>query len=253
MVVDEPSPKSEKHKRGIEEDNLYHYFFTTMYTQITELFSHPDVAITQLFQHYWLWIYSLMFIEYFLESAFVSLSFLPWDWLLVMIWVLSLKVVWDDITWSIDIDMVFKTMLIAWFLGDMINYFIGKKVWSTIIWKQVTLLGRSFILVKHSSIDKAKELLSTYGYKTFLYSRILPVFRNIMPLVAWILHSDIKRFLIFDTIWLIVLIWWELSLWMIFGKIPWVANHLSLIIILFVSIILCGTILWKKILSQLSK
>lgn len=84
-----------------------------MYALVLTLFSHPEVAIITLFQQYGVWIYTLMFIEYFLEVALIVASFLPRDGILFMIGALSLQVIGDDIPGQIDIDMVLQTIVLA--------------------------------------------------------------------------------------------------------------------------------------------
>lgn len=64
---------------------------------LLELFSHPDIAILGFFHNYGVHIYRMMFIEFFVETAFIPASFLPWDGILFMIGALSLQVVGKDV------------------------------------------------------------------------------------------------------------------------------------------------------------
>lgn len=220
---------------------------------ITQLFSHPEIAIIQLFLDYGMRIYAIMFVEYYIESAFVVVSFLPRDGILFMIWALSLQTIWDDIVGQIDIDIVLQTMILAGIVWDVTSYFFGKLIGEHLIWKSFSVFGHQMIVVQETQVQKTQKFIEQYGYKAILFGRLLPFFRNLLPFVAGIIHTDFKQFFLFDLIWLVVLIGGEIGMGIFFGNISRVKNNISLVTIALVMIMILWPLLVKRIYSYIKK
>ncbi len=93
--------------------------------------------------------------------------------------------------------VLFFGILGAW-LGDSVNYHLGKKYGTS-------LFQRPWLHIPPSTIDRAHTFLDSHGAKSILFSRFLPGLKETIPFIAGSAQMDRRKFLI----------------WNLFGAIGW--------------------------------
>jgi membrane protein DedA with SNARE-associated domain len=84
---------------------------------------------------------------------------------------------------------------VANLFGSLIAYFVGLKGGRPLLEKY----GK-YILITHSSLERADQWFDKYGYEAVLISRLLPGIRTFISLPAGIAHMDLKKFSIYTFI-----------------------------------------------------
>lgn len=84
---------------------------------------------------------------------------------------------------------------VANLFGSLIAYFVGLKGGRPLLEKY----GK-YILITHSSLERADQWFEKYGYEAVLISRLLPGIRTFISLPAGIAHMDLKKFSIYTFI-----------------------------------------------------
>jgi membrane-associated protein len=126
-------------------------------------------------------------------------------------------------------------LFIAAFLGDTVNYLIGKHLGLKVVkWKI-----RNRQLIKQEHIDKTHAFYEKHGNKTIILARFVPIVRTLAPFVAGIGEMDYKKFISYNVIGGLI---WVIGLTMLgyfFGNIPIVKKNFEIVIfgIIFLSIL----------------
>ena len=188
---------------------------------LIDLFLHLDTYIGAIIQNYGTATYLILFLIIFSETGLVFINFLPGDTLLFVAGTFaSLGVI--NIFW------LFILLSLAAIIGDSVNYSIGKYLGKRVF------LKRNWIKEEH--IQKTQEFYQKHGGKTIILARFIPVIRQFAPFIAGIGRMDYLRFLAFNIIGAIIWVALMLTLGYYFGTIPFVKEHLSLIIIAIIII-----------------
>lgn len=219
------------------------------WTLLGNIISNPDISITQLFFDYQNWVYWMMFVEYTLEWALIPLSLFPWDGLVFIMGALSLQVPAIESPRMIDLDVVIMVLIIASFVGDSINYYLGRYVSDKFIDKWFSIFGHRITPITQDKIASTKRFITSYGYWSYTYGRILPIFRNFIPFVAGMVKEPWYKFIIYDMIGAIILILVLSWLGIVFGNIPWAQWKLPILMWCFFWLI----IIWPMIVSYIKK
>ena len=185
--------------------------------------AHLDVHLGSLAQNHGAWVYVILFAIIFAETGLVVTPFLPGDSLLFVAGAVAAL-------GSMDIHKLVVVLFIAAFLGNYVNFQIGK------------YFGKRFFIDKNSRflkreyIDKTNSFFARHGGKTIVISRFLPILRTYAPFVAGIGQMSAWRFALFNVI--------GASLWVasltyagyLFGNIPFIKNNLTLVIIAIIAL-----------------
>ncbi len=195
---------------------------------IIDFILHCNQYIGDFIANYGDLIYLLLFAIIFCETGLVFLPFLPGD---------SLIFAAGAFAASSDLNLVILFLIIigAAIIGDTVNYEIGKH------------LGRKIInngkLIKKENLDKADALIQKYGSAAVLIARFMPIVRTIVPFVVGMGKLDYKKFITFNAIGGVI--WGTLFIMIgfLFGNIPAVQEHFSLIMIAIIFISICPIII----------
>ncbi len=180
--------------------------------------AHLDVHLGSLAQNYGAWVYVILFLIIFAETGLVVMPFLPGDSLLFVAGAVAAL-------GSMDINKLVIVLIIAAFLGNYVNFQIGK------------YFGKRFFLDKNSRflkreyINRTNSFFARHGGKTIVISRFLPILRTYAPFVAGIGQMGAWRFAFFNAIGAAL---WVASLTYagyLFGNIPFIKNNLTLVIV----------------------
>lgn len=171
-----------------------------------------------LVQHYGAWVYGILFLIIFAETGLVFAPFLPGDSLLFVAGALcGLD--------ALQLNLLMPVLMLAAFSGDNTNYWIGRLVGMKLFHR---VKGR---FLKREHLDRTHAFYEKHGGKTVVIARFMPIIRTFAPFVAGIGAMRYRLFLLYSALGSLV---WIASLTLagyFFGNIPFVKNHLTLIIL----------------------
>lgn len=178
-------------------------------------------------------IYLILFLIVFCETGLVITPFLPGDSLLFAVGAIAAR-------GSLNLGMVAVALVVAAFLGDNLNYWVGRKVGRE-------LVRRFPKLIRQQHLDRTHAFFEKYGRKTIVFARFVPIVRTFTPFVAGMGSMDYPRFLGASVA--ATLLWVGLILpagWF-FGNIPVVQKNFELVVlgIIFVSVLPMVVEVWK--------
>jgi membrane-associated protein len=188
-----------------------------------EFLLHLDKHLFELCTQYGTWVYAILFVIVFCETGLVVTPFLPGDSLLFAVGSLA-AINALDLTTSILL------MILAAFLGDTVNYWIGDFIGPKVFQKENSrLLNKEYLVRTHKFYEK-------HGGKTIILARFLPIIRTFAPFVAGIGSMSYRRFIMFNitggVLWVLLFI----LAGYFFGSVPIVKNNFSLVIIALILI-----------------
>ena len=179
---------------------------------------HLDAHLAVWVEQYGLWIYAILFAIIFCETGLVVTPILPGDSLLFVAGAIAA-------VGNLEVHVLVATLVLAAFLGNMVNYAIGR-------W-----LGKRFFvdsksrLLNPKHLEKAHAFYEHHGGKAVVISRFLPIVRTYIPFVAGLGAMETLRFTLFNIGGAVL---WVASLCYagyFFGNIPWIQRNLTAIIV----------------------
>lgn len=187
--------------------------------QFIELILHLDKYLNEVVHLYHNYFYVILFLVIFCETGLVVTPFLPGDSLLFVAGSLAAH-------GSLDFTILALAIFTGAFLGDNSNFFIGKFLGDHLFKNPKSKIFRRDIL------NKTHDFYERHGRKTVILARFIPLIRTFAPFVAGIGHMPYFRFISFSFIgsvsWVVIF----LGGGYLFGNIPVVHEHLSLIILI---------------------
>ena len=189
---------------------------------------HSDQHLTDFIATYGRWVYGILFAIVFAETGFVVTPFLPGDSLLFAVGALAA-------TGRLDPAAAFGLLVLAAFTGNAVNYAVGRMVGPRVIGTpdEDTAGGReiSSRLVNRAHVQRAHEFFEQYGGKAVILARFVPIVRTFMPFVAGAACMRPSRFLIYNLAGAIGWVTLCMGAGMLFGNVPMVKDHFSLVTI----------------------
>lgn len=181
---------------------------------------HLDEHLIAFVTAYGAWAYILLFLIIFCETGIILTAILPGDSLLFAAGALTASA--ED---ALNVHFLFVLLVIASILGNCLNYFIGH--W---VGPRIFRSNKSWIF-NQKNITKAHSFYARYGGKTLIIARFLPIIRTFAPFVAGIGQMRFRQFFAYSGIgaflWIGILVYGSF----LFGNIPIVKQHFSLVII----------------------
>lgn len=203
--------------------------------QALDIVLHLQDHLNQLLQSFGSWFYGLLFLVIFAETGLVITPFLPGDSLLFAIGALAASK--DS---GLSLATCAAIIAGAAFLGDNVNYWVGK------------LVGRQLVkrfprLIKQQHLDRTHAFFERYGGKTILMARFVPIVRTFTPFVAGMGAMDYGRFIGYSVVATLLWVGLILPAGYFFGNIPAVKKHFELVVIgiIFVSCLPMLIELWR--------
>jgi len=194
-----------------------------------------DQTLAQLAAQYGHWLYALLFVVIFAETGLVVFPFLPGDSILFISGAIAA-------TAGLDVHVLVAVLIAAAILGDTVNYAVGHFIGPRIFERPDS---RWF---KQAHLRHTQAFYDKYGGVTIIIGRFVPIVRTFAPFLAGVAGMTYRRFLSFNVVGAIA---WIMSLvyaGYLFGNIPWVKDHLTLIVlgIVAVSLIPAATTFLKE-------
>jgi membrane-associated protein len=192
--------------------------------QYVDVLLHLDRHLGAVIADFGIWTYLILFAIVFCETGLVIMPFLPGDSLLFTAGAFAAK-------GALDITWLFIGLSAASFLGDNVNYWVGRTVG-----KGVAANGK---LVRREHLQRTEKFYDKYGGKTIILARFMPVLRTFAPFVAGIGRMDYPRFLAYSffgsLVWNSVFVLGGYT----FGNMPLVRDNFTaaIFLIIFVSLI----------------
>lgn len=198
--------------------------------ELVDFILHIDKHLGEFLVSYGPWVYAILFLIIFVETGIVIMPFLPGDSLLFAAGMLAAQ--YPE---SLNVWLVIVLLIIAAFLGDTVNYIIGKYLGEKAL--KVKIFGRNF--VKQEQIDKTHGFYEKYGPRTIIIARFVPIVRTLAPFVAGVGKMRYSIFLSYNIIGALV---WVIGLTLagyFLGNIPIIRDNFSkvVILIIFISVI----------------
>ncbi|MDD2700354.1 MAG: DedA family protein [Sideroxydans sp.] len=192
-------------------------------TSFLDIVLHLDAHLLALVQEYGVWVYAILFLIIFSETGLVIAPFLPGDSLLFVIGALCGM-------GSLQLEVAIPTLILAAFLGDNTNYWIGRLL-------GLRLLDRAGSrLIKHEHLEKTHAFYEKHGGKTVIFARFLPIIRTFAPFVAGIGTMNYRHYVMYSIIGGVSWIGSLILAGYFFGNIPVIKNNLTLMILVIVFI-----------------
>jgi membrane-associated protein len=187
---------------------------------LVDLFLHLDVHLSAVITQYGTWTYALLFAVIFVETGLVVTPFLPGD-----------SLIFAAGTFAalrpppLDVWLLWLLLSVAAILGDTVNYWIGH------------YLGqRAYGIrwIKKEYLDRTHGFFEKYGGKTIFLARFVPIVRTFAPFVAGIGRMSYGYFISYNVFGGIVWVSLFTGAGYLFGNIPFIRDHFSLVILAIV-------------------
>jgi membrane-associated protein len=169
-------------------------------------------------------LYAVLFGIVFAETGLVVTPFLPGDSLLFAIGAVGARGV------GIDVWVIGPLLVCAALIGDNLNYWLGRSIGKRVMKREKTFL----INKKH--LIRAHEFYETYGPKTVILARFVPIVRTFSPFVAGIASMTYTKFLLYSVIGAIAWVVICMGAGFMFGQTEFVKKHFELVIVAIVVI-----------------
>lgn len=151
-------------------------------TQFMDFIRHLDVHLENIMREYELTTYLILALIIFCETGLVVTPFLPGDSLLFAAGAITAK------TGILSIWILIPLLFVAAILGDNTNYFFGRFLGDKIF-------TRDYWFLKRKYIDKTQDFYATYGGRTLIIARFVPIVRTFAPFVAGVGKMNYSKFI----------------------------------------------------------
>ena len=194
--------------------------------EIIDFLLHINEYIGTFINEYGNFIYVILFLIIFCETGLVFLPFLPGDSLIFAAGAFAA-------IGELNIFLLWILIVIAAILGDTVNYEIGKHFGKKI------LNNKKITIIKKENLQKAEDLVAKYGGAAVFIARFMPIIRTIVPFVVGIGQLHYPKFIKFNALGGIIWVTLFIIIGYLFGNIPAVKDHFTLIIlaIIFLSLL----------------
>lgn len=192
---------------------------------ILDIFLHLDKHLSEIISTYGTTTYVILFLIIFVETGLIIMPFLPGDSLLFVAGYFASR-------GDLNIMYLCVLLFIAAFIGDLLNYTIGKFTGDK-------LMTMKLPFVKKEYFEKTHEFYEKHGPKTIIFARFIPIIRTFAPFVAGVGKMNYKVFVTYNiiggAIWVVLLLFAGYY----FGGVEIVKKNFELVIfgIIFISIL----------------
>lgn len=194
---------------------------------LIDILLHIDKHLANIISEYGTLTYAILFMVIFVETGFVVMPFLPGDSLL---FAAGAFLAMD----AFNLPILLGVLAFAAVLGDTVNYWIGRSIGQrayTLSW------------VNREHLDRAQAFYDTYGGKTIVLARFVPIVRTFAPFVAGIGRMPYRYFILYNIVggvaWVLICVFAGYF----FGNIPIVKQNFELVILGIVLISILPVIL----------
>jgi membrane-associated protein len=179
---------------------------------------HVDQHLLELFNQYGLWIYGILFLIIFCETGLVVTPLLPGDSLLFATGALIAGT-------SLNVHTMALTLVSAAFLGNVVNYTIGRFFGVQLFRNPASRWFR------RDYLQRAELFFAKYGGRAVVLTRFAPIIRTFVPFAAGMGGMNYPRFLAYNIAGGVT--WVSLFLYAgyFFGNLPQVRSNFTALIL----------------------
>jgi membrane-associated protein len=185
-------------------------------------FLHLDKNLALIIQSYGTFTYVILFLIIFCETGLVITPFLPGDSLLFAAGALASM-------GMLNIIFLFFLFSFAAIIGDSVNYWIGLMIGPRVFKEKSRFFKKEYLI-------KTQNFYEKYGGKAIVLARFIPIVRTFAPFVAGIGKMKYKKFIFYNIVGGIIWVSLFLFAGFFFGKLPFVKNNFTIIIIAIIII-----------------
>jgi len=193
----------------------------TFITAFFQFLFHLNQHLASYVAYYGAWVYVVMFVIIFCETGLVVTAIMPGDSLLFAAGIVAAS-------GALNIYVLLSSLIIAAFLGNISNYWIGKEFGHWLFRNEKSKI------FKKSYLDRTHTFCEKYGAKTIVIARFMPIIRTFAPFVAGMGEMNYWKFMAYNLagalFWVLLVVGGSY----LFGNIPTVKDHFSLVIILII-------------------
>lgn len=193
--------------------------------ELIDFILHIDKHLKDFIDLYPTLVYGILFMIIFVETGIVLMPLLPGDSLLFAIGMFAAQGL-------LNLPLVIVLLIVAAFLGDTTNYYIGKFFGARIL--NIKISGKTLVRPEH--IEKTHLFYEKHGPKTIILARFVPIVRTFAPFVAGIGSMKYRTFLSFNLIGGIIWVAGVTLAGFFLGGIPWIKNNFEKVIFLIIGI-----------------
>ena len=188
---------------------------------------HIDQHLVDLLAQYGTSVVFLIALIIFCETGLVVTPFLPGDSMLFAFGALV-----ANPSANISVHFSAFVFIAAAFLGNLVNYSIGRFIGPKVYEKNYKLIRREYL-------DRTQKFFDKYGAMTIIYTRFAPILRTFAPFVAGVGQMKVGKFALYNFIGGFLWVLAFLYAGFFFGNIKFVKDHFEIIVlgIILVSLI----------------
>lgn len=189
-------------------------------TNLIDFLLHIDTHLANLIATYGDLIYIIIGGIIFIETGLVFFPFLPGDSLLFAGGALSAS---DS---GLNLIILITVCFSAAFLGNTVNYFIGKlfgeKILKTEFFKKI---------ISEQQLEKSHNFFEKHGAASLVIARFIPIVRTIVPFVAGVSEMSWRKYMMYNFIGALAWVLLGVLAGYFFGNLPFVKENFSFVVI----------------------
>jgi len=187
-------------------------------TFLIDFVLHIDQHLPPLIAAYGPWIYLVLFAIIFSETGLVVTPFLPGDSLLFVAGTLAA-------TGQMSIVALGGTLMLAAFLGNLVNYLIGY------FFGLKLFANPNSKIFRHAYLERTHAFYEKHGGQTLILARFMPIVRTFAPFVAGIGKMSLWRFTSYTLVGSVLWVALFTLAGYAFGNIPVIRHNLELLVL----------------------
>ena len=191
-----------------------------LFKKLVDFILHIDRHLAEIIASYGLWTYGVLFLIIFAETGLVVMPLLPGDSLLFAAGAFCAKP-----ETGLNVHLMALLLFIAAFLGDTLNYWVGRKVGPAVFKREDSIWLRK----KH--LERAHGFFEKYGGRAVILARFVPIVRTFVPFIAGVGSMTYPRFMAYNLIGGFVWIYFFIYAGFMFGNQPFVQKNFKLVIL----------------------
>ncbi len=156
--------------------------FVELITQAIDFVLHVDKHLEAMIPIYGNWMYLILFLIIFCETGLVITPFLPGDSLLFFLGILCGAGLFNIFT-------LIVILIIAAFLGNFVNYQIGRYLGPKVFDPE------KFKFINKKYLIQTQQYFEKHGKMTVFLSRFAPIIRTFVPFVAGVGKMNYGKFI----------------------------------------------------------
>lgn len=188
--------------------------------KLVDFIIHIDRHLAEIIASYGLWTYGVLFLIIFAETGLVVMPLLPGDSLLFAAGAFCAKP-----ETGLNVHLMAGLLFVAAFLGDTLNYWVGRKIGPAVFKREDSIWLRK----KH--LDKAHAFFEKYGGRAVILARFVPIVRTFVPFIAGVGSMTYPRFMAYNLIGGFAWIYFFTYAGFMFGNQPFVQKNFKLVIL----------------------